>query len=321
MLTKSQNQIAHLDDLQSTLWASCGEFEILPAKRREMVAGGVTLVEKSGIEMAIVGMDTDRIVRDRSALKRDDGENYFLVLQEQGSALMMQGDMAACLTPGDMVLVDSASPSEFVFSGKYSQQLSVHLPRQEMHQRFGDMIKGGFCVQRHEPMSIAIHAVLAKVLSDSPIQRPEAADYLSDAFFSLLGAVLSQRAGREDSGSVNSASGNPLFTEILAYLDSRFQDPELTIAGIADDLGVNLRQLQRTLKISGETASSHILNRRLTYARNQLGAMSRGLRHDLISTIAYEAGFNDLSYFNQVFRNKYGVTPSEFASEFGSENI
>jgi AraC-like DNA-binding protein len=30
-----------------------------------------------------------------------------------------------------------------------------------------------------------------------------------------------------------------------------------------------------------------------------------------ISTIAFELGFNDLSYFNRTFRRRYSATPSE----------
>ena len=31
----------------------------------------------------------------------------------------------------------------------------------------------------------------------------------------------------------------------------------------------------------------------------------------MISTIAFESGFGDLSYFNHVFRRCYGATPSD----------
>ena len=31
----------------------------------------------------------------------------------------------------------------------------------------------------------------------------------------------------------------------------------------------------------------------------------------LISTIAYDIGFSDLSHFNRAFRERYGMTPSD----------
>jgi AraC-like DNA-binding protein len=30
-----------------------------------------------------------------------------------------------------------------------------------------------------------------------------------------------------------------------------------------------------------------------------------------ITAVAFEAGFNDLSYFNRTFRRRFGLTPSE----------
>jgi len=35
------------------------------------------------------------------------------------------------------------------------------------------------------------------------------------------------------------------------------------------------------------------------------------LAHMAISAIAYEVGFNDLSYFNRTFRRRYDATPSD----------
>lgn len=36
-----------------------------------------------------------------------------------------------------------------------------------------------------------------------------------------------------------------------------------------------------------------------------------GLARHTVAAIAYEAGFNDLSYFNRAFRRRYGMTPSD----------
>jgi AraC-like DNA-binding protein len=36
-----------------------------------------------------------------------------------------------------------------------------------------------------------------------------------------------------------------------------------------------------------------------------------------ISSIAFESGFGDLSYFNRAFRRQYGAAPSEIRSAVG----
>jgi AraC-like DNA-binding protein len=53
-----------------------------------------------------------------------------------------------------------------------------------------------------------------------------------------------------------------------------------------------------------------VLEQRLLLAHRLLCGI-RG-RKEKISTIAYDAGFRDLSYFNRSFRRRFGMTPSEW---------
>ena len=55
--------------------------------------------------------------------------------------------------------------------------------------------------------------------------------------------------------------------------------------------------------------SDFVLNARLAHAYRLLTDPRRLDRN--ISSLAFEAGFGDLSYFNRAFRRRYGTTPSE----------
>lgn len=59
----------------------------------------------------------------------------------------------------------------------------------------------------------------------------------------------------------------------------------------------------------GLSASEFILSQRLARAHRLLGDPKLIARS--ISSIAYDIGFGDLSYFNRTFRRRYGATPSE----------
>jgi AraC family transcriptional regulator, positive regulator of tynA and feaB len=86
------------------------------SENRHVMRGGLRLERRAGIEAALVATDVQRITRTSKAIRQDQGENYFLILQEEGRALMRQNDTTCLLRPGDFVLIDSAVPSEFVFS-------------------------------------------------------------------------------------------------------------------------------------------------------------------------------------------------------------
>ena len=57
------------------------------------------------------------------------------------------------------------------------------------------------------------------------------------------------------------------------------------------------------------TFTDFVLNQRLARAHRCLEDIR--FAGYMISTIAFEAGFGDLSYFNLAFRRRYGVTPSD----------
>ena len=57
------------------------------------------------------------------------------------------------------------------------------------------------------------------------------------------------------------------------------------------------------------TFSEFVLGERLAWTMRTLCDPASSSRS--ISTIALDAGFGDLSYFNRVFRRTYGETPSD----------
>lgn len=94
--------------------------------------------------------------------------------------------------------------------------------------------------------------------------------------------------------------------EVLRYLG----DSELTIVSVARQAGLTPKQVQRLFGTTGLTFSEFLLEQRLLLAHRMLSGMGR--RREKVSTIAHDAGFGDLSYFNRTFRKRFGMTPSEW---------
>lgn len=59
--------------------------------------------------------------------------------------------------------------------------------------------------------------------------------------------------------------------------------------------------------MTGLNPSQFVRNVRLEEAAKLLAA-----KHDTVSRIAYQVGFNNLSYFTKSFKEKYGVAPRDF---------
>ena len=84
--------------------------------------------------------------------------------------------------------------------------------------------------------------------------------------------------------------------------------PGLSITALALRHGCTPRFIQRLFEREGTSFTDYVLTQRLACAHRLL----TDLRHagEKISTIAFDAGFGDVSYFNRAFRQRYGDTPS-----------
>lgn len=309
MLTRLSPTSLPIEQFQSDLRSICGSFQVQPADGRNFLRGAVTREERGGFEFAHVAKDAQCIKRDRKDIARDDAGHFFLIVQEEGSALMSQHESVRRLHPGDLMLIDSNEPSEFSFFGKYSRQLSVHMPRIELNRRFGDALRGGVYIPRADHTALAIIAVLAKTFEPSNNQLQT--NYLGEAMFGLLGSML--YAGGTSSRSIQADVGNArLLERAVAYIDAHHTDCELTVQRMVSDLKVSSRQLQRAFTSLDLTPTEYLLHKRLASTCQALRQKRITESKTLISTIAFNAGFNDLSYFNRLFRATFNCAPGQY---------
>jgi AraC-like DNA-binding protein len=96
---------------------------------------------------------------------------------------------------------------------------------------------------------------------------------------------------------------------ILREIETRAADPRLSADAIASGLGITPRYLRLLLEQTGRSFSQHVVERRL----DQAAALLRDPGRDgyKVGAIAFACGFGDLSYFNRVFRRRFGETPSD----------
>jgi AraC-like DNA-binding protein len=72
---------------------------------------------------------------------------------------------------------------------------------------------------------------------------------------------------------------------------------------------VTPRYIHRLFENEGLTFSSFVLGQRLSRAHRILSDPHLADRN--ISSVAFDVGFGDLSYFNRAFRRCYAATPTE----------
>lgn len=108
---------------------------------------------------------------------------------------------------------------------------------------------------------------------------------------------------------------------IKSDIVAKLADGSLSVADIAARHGVTPRYVHKLFEDEGMTFTQFILRQRLDRAYRML--RDQRLLTRSITSIAYDVGFGDLSYFNRSFRRRYNVTPSDIrhgANSFAGED-
>ena len=112
--------------------------------------------------------------------------------------------------------------------------------------------------------------------------------------------------------SANIAHDKRLYTVRMAlqFIRAEYMN-EITIEKVAQHCGYSEFYMMKLFKqYTGSSCVDYVNNYRLTVAGRQLRDTD-----DDIATIAYQVGFNNVSYFNRQFKKQYGMTPREFRAQ------
>jgi AraC-like DNA-binding protein len=309
-LTASPAKMLAFDDWTDQLQLACGSYRPQAHRQGSMVKGLVQTSQIAGVEVAQIANDIGQVRREADDIRRDYGENLFLLIQLQGSCGIEQMGRQAMISPGDCVLVDSSRPSIFHFGGKFCNHLSVHLPRQLLFAKSSRPLEMSRRVGAEDPMAVMLSALVAKLAStDAGDKR---APMLRQLLFDTTQQAFATEEELDQLPKADSSGGRLEIVQLL--IDRHLTEENLTPRWLASKIGVSLRTLQEDFNELGETVTSVIRMRRLHLAREQLVHHRDSGGRLNIAAVAYSSGFNDISYFNRCFRQVFDCTPKDIIS-------
>ncbi|WP_373517073.1 helix-turn-helix domain-containing protein, partial [Pricia sp.] len=96
--------------------------------------------------------------------------------------------------------------------------------------------------------------------------------------------------------------------EVLALFEERYSDSEFGVPQMQKELLMSNTQLHLKLKaLTNHPPGELLRNFRLKRATQLLSQKA-----DNISQVAYDVGFNSLSYFTKCFKALYGISPTNY---------
>lgn len=281
------------------------------------------------VESALVQSFLGRITDPENAQRTDDG---FLLINEYSYRVVMMVKLP------DPILMRHQMGKE---ADAWSQQISVQINEQilsaggRMALQRQDGIIGSFTnAQEAIQAALNIHHLSSVTYSHSiAIHAGEPVSQHDKFFGDTLGMLqymcffeqkfplrisnavrellIKERALKlAEFVSVSSASDDELLQSIISVLESRYAEPTLQIDDLAKVLAVSQSQLYRkTVALTGHSPNDLLRLYRLEKARQLL---QKGVRH--IAEVAFGNGFNSPSYFTKCFKEKFGITPQEYAA-------
>jgi len=149
----------------------------------------------------------------------------------------------------------------------------------------------------------------ARAIADAlPFATPElqrlAVTHMHDLIAATIGATRDGRAIAEGRGIAAAR-----LRSIMADITANLGHGDLSVADVARRHRVTPRYIHKLFENEGLTFSSFVLGQRLSRAHRTLSDPRFADRN--ISSVAFDVGFGDLSYFNRTFRRRYAATPTD----------
>jgi AraC-like DNA-binding protein len=160
---------------------------------------------------------------------------------------------------------------------------------------------------------IAIVVIIYFVITNKKLKAKNMVLFKQQKNQPLNISLISKRTSANESKIPDNVKNEEqtLYLEIIEYLQTtkRYTDPNISRESLAKDLGSNRQYIIDAISNNAQmTFNEFINNFRINYARDLL------LSGDniMIKKVYTDAGFNSRSTFTILFKEKFGMTPSEF---------
>lgn len=236
---------------------------------------------------------------------------YNLVLQIHGVGHLSHAGRMVRRRFGEMTLMDTALLFEEI--GLDNPHVLVwSLPRQLLEPMLiAPDLSVGFGIDgRHGIGALLLNLLQTTWREHGGLERP-VQHRVQDAICRLAALAFSPTSNAHGAGRDHPRHAS--LQEACAYIETRLQDPLLSVDDVAEWLRLSRRRLEMLFEETGVGVAGWISRRRIEECQTMLA--DPAWRHLSITEVAFTWGFRDLSTFNRRFRAQCGAAPREVRRE------
>jgi AraC-like DNA-binding protein len=251
-------------------------------------------------------------------LAAETGDDAALTVGLKGSHHVEQRNRAIVLGEGEAAFTSCTDRSIVRHSGR-SEILVVRFPK----ARFAPLVDGpdDRMVRRipsELPALRLLRSYLTAAWDEQADAGPDVQRSLVTHVYELMAAMMGATRDAAALAQERGVAAARLYA-IKGDIARNLAWSGLTVAALALRHRCTARSIQRLFEQEGTTFTEYLVAQRLARAHELLGDPRR--RAEKISTVALDCGFGDISYFNRVFRRRYGAAPSDVRAQARDEVV
>ncbi len=268
------------------------------------VAAEMWLRQVGGIHIAMVETSPVRI----STPASDNGVLYLGITVAGGGVIDALGE-ARPVKAGDFNIMQCARPSVTV-ADQPSRILSIMVPHDHILHR----LKSQDTITKPQPVSASATKLLQSYATtllsdDGATQTGFEQSVMSSHIIDL--AVLVLGGGRDHEEHARRNGSRAARREVIkADIRAHLANPDLSLDWLVKRHRLSASYIRSLFYDEGTSFTDFVVDARLSHVASLLRTPTNA--HETIAAIVFLAGFNDISWFNKLFRRRFGMTPSEW---------
>lgn len=273
------------------------------------LACGIGFALRKSPELGLLSGMVQGVRHEHARRDSGDGDDDFsLHLNVSGLSLVAGQRGETELRDGDAMLLSYSVSRVITRPGPVDHRV-IRLPRAVLAALVPNVDEAVLCrIPRGTGMLRLLGGYVDAVFDDPAMSCPQArrlvASQLCDLVAVTLGATREAIAVAEGRG-IRAARLSAIKADVAAHLAATDLSPGV----VAKRQRISDSYIRKLFESEGTSFTQFVLGRRLEHAHRRL--TDPRWTGQSIASIAFSAGFGDLSYFNRTFRRRYGLTPSE----------
>jgi AraC-like DNA-binding protein len=249
-------------------------------------------------------------VRRTPQLLTDGNDNLRLIIVKRSTtaAIATQFGREIAVDPGGAVVLSNSEQNSITFPSQ-CRMLAVNLRRQLLRPLLRDFdVILARTISNHIDGLRLLSTYIGGLIDESELNSADAARLVVTQIYDLAALIM---GATRDAAEIAKGRGLRVarLRAIKADIAEKLAGPNLSVQAVAMRQGVSPRYVQILFEEEGTTFSQYVIGQRLARAYRLLTDPRFADRS--ITSVAFDVGFGDLTYFSRVFRRCYGGTPSE----------